>query len=238
MKSRLLVFIIILFLLIDLAYFYPKLTGKATYERIMINVTRAIDGDTLETNDFKVRLLGVNTPEKSQRYYEEAKNYLKELEGKEVELEKHGEDKYGRELGYILSDKILINRKILEKGLGSLYYYEKDAYFSDMKKAEESARKKEKGIWKKSTNYGCVELVDLKYFDEEGAKNQEQIILKNNCQKIRAVLKDDATHIYNIDLEKGLFVKNFTKIWNDNGDSIYLSDENGLLLFYRYGQDF
>jgi len=234
MKIRLLIFIIILLLLVDLAYFYPKLTGKVIYERVMVNVTRVIDGDTFEAGDLKVRLLGINTPEKNYIYYEEAKSFLLEIQGREVELEKHGKDKYDRELGYVFSGDVLINKKILEKGLGSLYYYGKDDYFSDMKKAEEKARKQERGIWKKSDNYGCVELVELKWEEQERCKNQEQIVLNNKCNKIKAVLKDDATHIYKIDLEKGIFSKNFSCIWNNDGDSLYLWDEDGLLLFERY----
>ena len=103
-----------------------------------------------------------------------------------------------------------------------------------MKKAEEGARKAELGIWKKSTSFGCVSLVELKYQEEERCKNQEQLIINNRCERFNAVLKDDAAHIYDINLGPGIFTQNFSCIWNDEGDSVYIWDKNGLVLWYRY----
>ena len=43
-------------------------------------VSKVIDGDTIKLqNGERVRLLGINTPEMGQPYYEEATNRLKEL---------------------------------------------------------------------------------------------------------------------------------------------------------------
>ena len=55
-------FIIVIILLIDLAYFYPKLTGKITkdYERVTVNISKVIDGDTIDIDIGRVRLLGIN----------------------------------------------------------------------------------------------------------------------------------------------------------------------------------
>ena len=41
-------------------------------------VERVIDGDTIVVNGTTVRLLGINCPEKGERYYGEAKEYLEE----------------------------------------------------------------------------------------------------------------------------------------------------------------
>ena len=60
--KRVLIFFAIVIILIDLAYFYPKLAGKTTYSREFVNVTKVIDGDTIDTSIGKVRLLGINTP--------------------------------------------------------------------------------------------------------------------------------------------------------------------------------
>ena len=240
MKTRLLVFIIVLLLLTDLALLYPKLTGKVTgkIEYRYVNVSRVIDGDTLEAETEygteKFRLLGINTPEKKQAYYEEAKQFLQQFENKTLKLEDFGKDKYQRTLSYVYFNNQLINREILARGLANLYYYEHDSHFNELKKAEEQARDKGLGIWRKSENYGCVELIELKYQEQERCQNQEQLILKNNCETINAVLKDDATHIYNLKLNTGMFEKNFSCIWNNEGDSLYLSDDSGLLVFYRY----
>lgn len=53
----------VIIILIDLAYFYPKLTGKTVYETKTANITRVIDGDTIETDIRVIRLLGINNKE-------------------------------------------------------------------------------------------------------------------------------------------------------------------------------
>ncbi|MGB2842733.1 MAG: hypothetical protein WBC40_09725 [Halobacteriota archaeon] len=58
----------------------PTATLSPAPEITSAIVSRIIDGDTIELqNGERVRLLGINTPEKGQPYYEEATNRLKEL---------------------------------------------------------------------------------------------------------------------------------------------------------------
>ena len=58
----------------------PTATCSPAPEITSAIVSRIIDGDTIELqNGERVRLLGINTPEKGQPYYEEATNRLKEL---------------------------------------------------------------------------------------------------------------------------------------------------------------
>ena len=69
-----------------------------------IPVLRVIDGDTFVTSgDQSVRLFGVDTPERSERCYEEATARLRELAGGEVrvELGPRSQDRYGRLLYYV-----------------------------------------------------------------------------------------------------------------------------------------
>jgi len=40
-------------------------------------VERVIDGDTFKGENETIRMLGINTPETGEKYYEEAKNFLK-----------------------------------------------------------------------------------------------------------------------------------------------------------------
>jgi micrococcal nuclease len=235
MNKRILIFLLIVLIFLNFSLIYPYITGQTVYDIEFINITEVIDGDTFEiSTEQRVRLKGVNTPEKRQRGYDKAKDYLSQFKGKILALEKSDKDRYGRILGYLHYNKQLINREILEKGLGHLYYYEKDNYYNDMKKAEQKARQEQRGIWSKSVSYGCIELLRLKYKEEKRCKNQEQIILKNKCQDIEVTLKDDATHIYDIDLDKGIYKRNFSCIWNNNGDTLYIWDNNGLLLWFRY----
>jgi endonuclease YncB( thermonuclease family) len=230
--------LIIIFLVVLSGIFYYNLTGKVVYEKINAEVLRVIDGDTIDTNIGKVRFKGINTPEKSMFFYEESTEFLRStLENKTVELESYGADKYGRILAYVFYKGKNINEEILKKGFGTLYYYEKDSYYDKLKKAEEFARINEIGLWKKSFDFYCLELVELKYYeDSERCTNNEFLILKNHCQKeLNILVKDDATHIYREKiLSNSVFSKNFSCIWNDEGDSLFIWDEKGLLLFYRY----
>lgn len=236
MKTLNILFFLLIFnTFILFGYLASELTGKVVYERISVNVTRVIDGDTIDTDVGRVRLLGINTPEKKQPYYQEAKDYLSAYGGKMVELEDHGKDKYDRTLGYLFCNNELINSEILKHGLASLYVYEKDEYYSELKKAEQDARDNNLGLWKQSLNLGCIELIKLKY-EEDGNRctNQEQLILNNKCSSMKIIIKDDANHIEQVSIATGTYTQNFSCVWNDDGDSLYIRDDSGLLLFYRY----
>jgi micrococcal nuclease len=97
-------------------------------------VLNVIDGDTFEyyskdTNKVvRVRLLCVDTPEKNEKGYAEAKEYLESLIlGKEVILKSSvvDKDEYGRLLRYVYVDDlwgfIFINRLIIQNGHGELW---------------------------------------------------------------------------------------------------------------------
>ncbi len=228
--------IVIIFLIISSGIFYYQLTGKAIYQMQNVFIVRVLDGDTVELQGGeKIRLLGINTPEKNMFYFEEAKLFLEKLVlNKSVGFELKDTDKYGRWLGYIFVGDKMINEKILNEGLASLYVYEPDEYFEKLEKAEEFARGNGLGIWRKSSQDGCVELRELKFQEDERCNNKEKLVLFNNCGEIDVLIKDDATHIYLEVLQPGLNEFNFSCVWNDAGDSIFIFDEKGLLLFWRY----
>jgi len=239
LKILLYFLLIINFLLIG---FLISETGKVVYEVEKVNITRVIDGDTFETDIGKVRLLGINAPEKSMKGYEKAKSFLSQFEGKEVELIKSGEDKdrYGRFLRYIFYRGRNINEEILKQGLAHLYYYQEDRYERELRKAEEKARKEKRGIWQGSKDRcaSCIILVKLNSIDPG-----EYVLLKNicsfNCSLKDWTIKDSATHIKKLNFslsggkEKKIEYKG--RIWNDAGDTLYLRDNQGkLVLWYRY----
>jgi len=224
---------IIFLIILVLGYFYYNFNSEH-YDKQETNVLRAIDGDTIETDLGKIRLLGINTPEKNQPFYQEAKDFLKQYEGKTIEVELHGKDKYSRWLGYIFYNNELINKKIIENGFANLYYYDKDNYYNEMKEAQEIAINNQGGLWKKSNNSDCITLISLEYKDGGDCKNQERLILNNSCSSLNVIIKDDANHIYNEKLSFGLFIKNYSCIWNDGGDTLFIRDKDGLILVYGY----
>lgn len=237
---KILVFLVIItnFILVG---FLLTPTSYTINERTKINVTRVIDGDTLDSDIGKIRLLGVNTPEKNQKYFSEAKSFLGQYENQTLEAELNGKDAYNRTLSYVFYKNKNINEQILLQGLGHLYVYDKDSYYENLEKAESEARALEIGIWKKSQDSCslCISLVKLNEVDPG-----EYAILKNTCSYEcnlnKWTIKDNtASHLYtlNFSLQENEIKQIDFKgsIWNDNGDSFFLRDEKELLvLFYRY----
>lgn len=69
-------------------------------------VSSVIDGDTFDAPSGRVRLFGVDTPERGKRCYREASHGFKQLAGKVVRLEAgpRAEDQGGRQLYYIYTE--------------------------------------------------------------------------------------------------------------------------------------
>jgi endonuclease YncB( thermonuclease family) len=246
---KILLFFLIIVFFFNLGYIItilqaPNNVIKVKESRELANVTRIIDGDTIELqNGQHCRLLGINTPEKNKLYYQEAKLFLSLIENKSIILIKTNEDKdkYNRSLRYLEYNNSLINEEILKNGLATLYYYKYDSYYNKLKLAEQEAREKNINLWEKSKNFckDCIILVELNNIDPG-----EYIILKNNCNYTcnlnNWTIKDDANHLKKLDFtlkEKEKITINYNgSIWNDDKDSLYLRDEKELLvLFYRYG---
>ena len=177
---RILLFMLIITTFILLGFLFQQHTGKIVYERELANLTRAVDGDTFDSSLGKVRMLGINTPEKKEAGYEEAKIYLQQFEGSEVELirTQENKDKYGRLLRYVEYNSRLINEEILLQGLAHFYAYSEDEYTNQLKKAEEQAIHSGLGVWQKSRDEcaSCIILLKLNPVDPG-----EYVLLKNNC---------------------------------------------------------
>ena len=226
--------IIILMLLSGVMFYYAAENYDVVDEEVF--VSRVIDGDTFELDDGrKVRMLGINCPERSMEYYDDAKVFLESLIlNKNVLIESREVDQYGRFLAHVFFDGVHVNKEILKKGFANLYYYGEDFYFDEMERVEREARNLNLGIWKKSSNFNCVSFISLKFEETERCKNQEQLVLFNSCDKISIKIKDEATHIFDEVLENGLFVKNFSCIWNNDGDSLFIWDDEGLVVWWGY----
>ena len=129
---RLLVFLAVVIVIINLSYFYPRLTGKGFYKPETVVVTEVLDGDTFKTEEGSVRLLCINAPEKNKQYYQESKEFLKEFENKEVYVlrDKTDRDKYSRRLRFVFYKDMFITKELVEEGLAHLYLCEGTKYYS------------------------------------------------------------------------------------------------------------
>ncbi len=246
---NILIFLLIFNSLILTGFLVSNYTGKAVVNNLQYgNLTHVVDGDTIDVFIFsenitrRVRLLGINTPEKNKPFYQEAKNYLRQYENLTIELEMtlEDKDKYNRMLRYVFYQSTFINEDILSKGLANLYIYQEDKYTSRLEQAEAQARAQGLGIWQKSqdTCSSCIILQELNPVDPG-----EYVILKNTCSFTCDLkgwqIKDTANHFTNLDFslqanqEKKIDFEG--KIWNDAGDNFFLRDKSGLLvIFYRY----
>lgn len=166
--------VIALFAYFAWVYIIPKLSeheqkqGKETRF-----VHKVVDGDTfILENGEKVRMLGIDTPEKYesskldrdaersgsdkktiQKLGDLAGQYTKKLiEGKRVllvpESNYEDKDKYGRLLRYVyLEDGTFINKKLLEDGYASAYRRFELSKKDEFIKAEKEARENRRGLW-------------------------------------------------------------------------------------------
>ncbi|NYT19184.1 MAG: thermonuclease family protein [Methanosarcinales archaeon] len=133
------------------------------------NVTEVIDGDTfvISTGE-KVRLIGVDTPERGEPYYGEARQYVVDnLHGRTVRLEADvsDTDRYGRLLRYVWLDGSMVNNDLVLSGLAVSKTYEPDSYYQDqLEESESYAREHGLGIWSQASSRG-TEHVIISYLD-------------------------------------------------------------------------
>ncbi len=127
-------------------------------------IERVIDGDTVVSDGTSIRLLGINTPERGERLYEEAKAFLEqEILNETVTLKFTNEktDKYGRTLAYIFHQNKNVNVELVLNGFANPYFYSgKDIYSEEIIEAWTSCLENNKRLCERSTNV-CASCVTL-----------------------------------------------------------------------------
>lgn len=114
-------------------------------------VTRIIDGDTFDVltkqkNLVRVRMYGIDCPERRQDFYEVCKQALASMiAGKDVHLINRGYDRNKRLLAEVLAQQKNINIAMIENG----YAWHFKKYSTDIlyAEAEHKARKASQGLW-------------------------------------------------------------------------------------------
>jgi endonuclease YncB( thermonuclease family) len=114
-----------------------------------LNAQYCIDGDTFIYNNIKYRLSGIDCPEKSQPFGQEAKKELiKLIQGKELIIVAEKIDRYGRVIATIYVGTTDINKELVSKGFAWSYR----RYSSKYNQTEETAKKSKKGMWRYNNN--------------------------------------------------------------------------------------
>lgn len=126
-------------------------------ETITGRVVGVADGDTITVLDesktqHKIRLSGIDAPEKKQVFGQRSKQNLSDLVyDKEVSFETTKKDRYGREVGKVLIDGVDANLEQITKGLAWHYKaYQREQSPQDRvtyAEAEMAAKEALVGLW-------------------------------------------------------------------------------------------
>ena len=115
-----------------------------------LRVTSIIDGDTFNSTSGKVRLFGIDAPEKGEPCFIEAKNRLTKLASSSVRVEEgpRAQDRYGRLLFYTYTDQgESIDEIMVTEGLARAWTID-GQHANILKMAEADAKNSSTGcIW-------------------------------------------------------------------------------------------
>ena len=127
------------------------LVGSAAAEEFTARVVGVADGDTLTVlhanRSERVRLVGVDAPEKRQAYGDRAKRFTADLAfDRTVTVRTSGRDRYGRLLGeVVLPDGRSLNQELVRAGYA--WWYRKYSRDGRLARLEEEARASRRGLW-------------------------------------------------------------------------------------------
>ena len=143
-----------IFLLISLLFFQFT-NNAANAETITGTLDSVINGDTItiisKGKKVEIRLVGIDTPEKTQPFGQAARNFTggKAAKGEiRVEPVTKTKDHDGRTVAMVFVNGINLNEQIVSQGFGWVYrQYCKESYCADWLKLEAAAKASHKGLW-------------------------------------------------------------------------------------------
>jgi micrococcal nuclease len=133
------------------AFLVLALTTALLADELRGKVVSIADGDTITVLDankkqHKVRLTGIDAPEKKQAFGAKSKDRMGELvAGKDVVVEWKENDTYGRTLGKVRQGALDINLQMIKDGMA--WHYKKFSKSEEFSKAEAEAKVDKKGLW-------------------------------------------------------------------------------------------
>jgi len=254
-KKEIVLLSFLIFLLITINYnFADNAIIEFLEEKETGVAERIIDGDTAVINGNSTRFLGINTPEKGEKYYNEAKNFLSNLilnQTIELEYGKDKYDKYKRILAFIFLNEKNVNVEIVRNGFANVYILEDKKYENELRTAWEECILREKNLCEKSANKcaNCIELQELDF-------KEQKIVFYNRCSYDCDLtswnIKDEGRKKFifeNFVLRKNrkieiiagngtgnddvLYWKNEDYVWTATGDTLFLRDSDEKLVLWE-----
>lgn len=119
-------------------------------------VLDVIDGDTIDVEingaEYRVRYIGVDTPERDEPFYEDASQYNRNLvAGETVTLVKDvsDTDQYGRLLRYVYrDDNLFVNAELIKAGYARVVTFPPDVSMAEfLGTLQAEARNEQRGLW-------------------------------------------------------------------------------------------
>ncbi|MBA9076230.1 thermonuclease family protein [Rufibacter quisquiliarum] len=144
------------------------------------------DGDTIELlkdgKPLRVRLYGVDAPEKNQDFGTKSRMYTSEMAfGKYVQLVEHNLDRYGRTVGeIILPDGRNLNEELVRNGFA--WHYVAYSKSKQLAQLEAEARADKRGLWAGPSPQAPWEFRNGKRKKAAAGKKQEQSDIKDTAQ--------------------------------------------------------
>lgn len=115
-------------------------------------VVSVADGDTITVLDganvqHKIRLWGIDAPEKGQDYGAQARKAISELVfQKDVRVHLVSRDHYGRSIGKVYARDMYVNKELVRRGM-AWWYRDYSPWSFDLRLAESRAKREKLGIW-------------------------------------------------------------------------------------------
>jgi endonuclease YncB( thermonuclease family) len=140
----------------SLAFVLALASAVASAAELRGRVVKISDGDTITVLDqdkhqHKVRLWGIDAPERKQPFGTVAREVLGELvQARDRVVETHGADRYGRTLGTVFvvgssGQRTNANLSMVKQGLA--WQYTRYDHLEELADAEKDARDRKAGLW-------------------------------------------------------------------------------------------